>query len=114
MKLLGELANERESLAGIHRRRVPMLVKVAPDLGDEDLEAISRALRQSSFDGVVATNTTIARPSSLRSRHAGEAGGLSGAPLHEQSVRTIRGLRRHLGSSFPIVGVGGICDAGTA
>jgi dihydroorotate dehydrogenase len=60
------------------------------------------------MDGVVATNTTIARPPTLRSRHAGEAGGLSGAPLHEASVSVIRVLREWLGSGFPIVGVGGI------
>ena len=75
------------------------------------MRSIARVLLRSGIDGVVATNTTIARPPTLRSRHAREAGGLSGAPVHEPSIRVIRMLRECLGPEFPIIGVGGISSA---
>ena len=109
--LLSALAEAREALSGVHRKRVPMLVKVAPDLDEADLDAIVDVLRGSGVDGVIATNTTTTRPPSLRSRHAPEAGGLSGEPLHSLSVRVIRALRARLGAGYPIVGVGGIMSA---
>jgi dihydroorotate dehydrogenase len=112
--LITELTSEREKLIGVHGKRVPLLVKIAPDLDAEGVQSISRVLLSSGVDGVIATNTTISRPSSLRSRHAGEAGGLSGAPLHEASVNIIRMLRERLGAAFPIVGVGGISSVETA
>ena len=113
-QLLGDLVNEREKLSGVHGKRVPLLVKIAPDLDAEGVQSIARVLLRSGFDGVVATNTTIARPASLRSRHAQEKGGLSGAPVHEPSMRVIRMLREHLGKAFPIVGVGGIASPADA
>jgi dihydroorotate dehydrogenase len=109
-QLLAELVNEREKLGGVHRKRVPLLVKIAPDLDAKGIDSISGVLLKSGVDGVIATNTTIARPASLRSKHAHETGGLSGAPLHEQSVRVIGILRSQLGGAFPIVGVGGIAS----
>ena len=111
-QLLGDLVNEREKLHGVHARRVPLLVKIAPDLDVNGVHSIVRVLLKSGVDGVVATNTTIARPASLRSPNARETGGLSGMPLHEPSVNVIRLLRERLGRSFPIIGVGGI--SGTA
>ena len=113
-QLLAELVNERENQSGVHRKRVPLLVKIAPDLDDKGIDAISGVLLKSGVDGVIATNTTIARPASLRSKHARETGGLSGAPLHEHSVRVIRTLRSQLGPNFPIIGVGGISSIETA
>ncbi|MEJ1961511.1 MAG: quinone-dependent dihydroorotate dehydrogenase [Gammaproteobacteria bacterium] len=113
-RLLAELANAREKLSGTHRKRVPLLVKIAPDLDEAGLLAVCRVLPKSGFDGVVATNTTTARPSTLRSPHARESGGLSGTPLHAASVRVIGFLRAQLGPAFPIVGVGGISSAETA
>jgi len=112
--LLLELVNARESLATRHGKRVPLLVKLAPDLDDASLDSICGVLLKSGVDGVVATNTTTARPASLRSRYASEAGGLSGAPLHPISLRVIRALRARLGPEFPIVGVGGISSVETA
>ncbi len=113
-RLLAELVDAREALSGVHRKRVPMLVKIAPDLDEAELQAVSSVLLDSGIDGVVATNTTTTRPSSLGSRHAREAGGLSGAPLHALSLRTIGTLRAQLGPAFPIVGVGGISSTKTA
>jgi dihydroorotate dehydrogenase len=113
-RLLAELSDEREKLSGVHGKRVPLLVKIAPDLDAEGVESVARVLLRSGVDGVVATNTTIARPPTLRSRHAGEVGGLSGAPVHAPSVRIIRMLREQLGGAFPIVGVGGIASPAAA
>ena len=110
-QLLSELVNEREKQRG---KRVPLLVKIAPDLDAEGIESIGRVLLRSGIDGVIATNTTVARPASLRSPHARETGGLSGAPLHESSVRVIRMLREQLGPAFPIIGVGGVASVETA
>jgi dihydroorotate dehydrogenase len=109
-QVVAALMNEREKLSGVHGKRVPLLVKIAPDLDAEGVQSIARVLLRSDVDGVVATNTTITRPPTLRSRHAREAGGLSGAPVHEPSVRVIRMLRKHLGHAFPIIGVGGISN----
>jgi dihydroorotate dehydrogenase len=113
-RLLSELASARETLSGVHGKRVPLLVKIAPDLDEPGIQSICRVLLRSGVDGVVATNTTTARPASLRSRHASEFGGLSGAPLHSLSLDVIRRLRDQLGDAFPIVGVGGISSPQTA
>jgi len=113
-KLLAELVDARETLSGVHGKRVPLLVKIAPDLDEQGIESICGVLMRSGVDGVVATNTTTSRPPSLRSHNAKEFGGLSGAPLHSLSVNVIRSLRSQLGDAFPIVGVGGISSAATA
>ncbi len=113
-ELITELTREREKLVGEHGKRVPLLVKIAPDLDVEGVQSISRVLLRSGVDGVIATNTTVSRPATLRSRHAREAGGLSGAPLHDASVNVIGMLRAQLGVAFPIIGVGGISSVEAA
>jgi dihydroorotate dehydrogenase len=113
-QLISELINEREKLSAVNSKRVPLLVKIAPDLDEPGIESACRVLLKGGVDGVVATNTTIARPPSLRSRHAQETGGLSGTPLHERSVTVIRMLKEHLGAALPIIGVGGISSIATA
>jgi dihydroorotate dehydrogenase len=110
-RLLLELVNAREQLSGVHGKRVPLLVKLAPDLDDANLDSICNVLKSSGIDGVVATNTTVTRPASLRSRHARETGGLSGLPLRPLSLRVVRELRARLGAAFPVIGVGGISSA---
>lgn len=110
-ELYGAVAAERERLQLRHGRRMPLLVKLAPDLSDADLADIAAALRSLGADGVIATNTTLARPAALRSRHAREQGGLSGRPLHERSLHVVRTLRAALGPGVPIIGVGGVFDA---
>jgi dihydroorotate dehydrogenase len=109
--LLLELANLREQLQPIHSKRVPLLVKLSPDLTDEQVLSIGRELREMPVDGVVATNTTISRPQGLKSAAASETGGLSGRPLHSRSVTVLRSLRAAVGPDFPIIGVGGILSA---
>jgi dihydroorotate dehydrogenase len=106
--LLLELANLREQLQPVHARRVPLLVKLSPDLSDEQVAAVARELLELPVDGIVATNTTVARPAAVKSPQAAETGGLSGRPLHSRSVAVLRALRAAMGPSFPIIGVGGI------
>lgn len=106
--LLGALAARREQLASEHGRRVPMFLKIAPDLDDTQLGVIAAALQKHGMDGVIASNTTLARDAVNGLQHAQESGGLSGAPVRESSNRVIRMLRAALGPDFPIVGVGGI------
>ena len=112
--LVAGLREAQERLAGAHGRRVPMLVKVAPDLSDADIDAAARVLADVGVDGVVATNTTVARTAVQGHRHAGEAGGLSGAPLMGQSTLVLRRLRARLPERIPLIGVGGILSGADA
>jgi dihydroorotate dehydrogenase len=112
--LLGALQARRAELAAQQQRRVPMFVKIAPDLDTAQIETIAATLRRHAIDGVIATNTTVARDAVQGQPHAGEAGGLSGAPLAEPSNRVIRALRAALGAGFPIIGVGGVTSGAQA
>lgn len=109
--LLGAIAEHREKLATAQGRRVPLFVKIAPDLTEDQVSVIAATLQRHGMDGVIATNTTIARDAVQGLAHANEAGGLSGAPVLEASNQVIRQLRAALGSRFPIIGVGGIMSA---
>jgi len=112
--LLRRLRNEADALAQQHGKRTPMLVKIAPDVDDEQLDAIARVARETGIDGLIATNTTIARPGLDQEPLARETGGLSGAPLAAQAERTLAALRRRVGDDFVLVGVGGIGNAAGA
>lgn len=112
--LLGALAERREQLAAQHGRRVPLFVKIAPDLDEAQVAVIAATLQRHGMDGVVATNTTLARDAVKGLPHAEEAGGLSGAPVLEASNRVIAQLRAALGKGFPIIGVGGILSGADA
>ena len=109
--LLSALAERREVLAQAQRRRVPIFVKIAPDLDENQVDAIAQALERHGMDGVIATNTTLSRDAVHGLTHSKETGGLSGAPVLEASNQVIRQLRAGLGSRFPIIGVGGIMSA---
>jgi len=106
--LLTGLRQAQERLATKYRRRVPLLLKLAPDLTDEAIEATARVLEQLGVDGVIATNTTVARPQVADHPLASRKGGLSGAPLMESSTYVLRRLRTYLPSSIALIGVGGI------
>jgi dihydroorotate dehydrogenase len=110
-RILSALLEECQILQSRHGKRVPLLVKVAPDLDSEQISALARDLRALDVDGVIATNTTIDRSAIGKSSVAGQSGGLSGAPLHALSVKVISQLRSELGANFPIVGVGGVVSA---
>lgn len=109
--LLSAVAARREQLAQDHGRRVPIFVKIAPDLDEAQVDVIAATLRRHGMDGVVATNTTISREKVRGLRHAEEVGGLSGTPVLEASNRVIAQLRAALGSGYPIIGVGGVLGA---
>lgn len=91
-------------------RRIPVFLKIAPDLDDAALADIADVARESALDGIVATNTTVARPG-LRDRHRAEAGGLSGRPLFAPSTRILAKLHRMTGGTLPLIGVGGVTSA---
>ena len=114
MRLLEAIKDEQTRCAARHGRYVPIAVKIAPDMDDEGIRFVARALRSSGLDGVIATNTTISRDAVQGHENAGEAGGLSGAPVREPSLRVIRGLYEELGEDLPIIGVGGITDGASA
>jgi len=112
--LLGRIAERRETLEKQHGKRVPIFIKIAPDLYDGQIEVIAASLKCHAMDGVVATNTTLSRDAVKGLRHAEETGGLSGAPVLEASNRVIRQLRAALGRNFPIIGVGGVMSGADA
>ena len=109
--LLAAVAARREQLAAQQGRRVPVFVKIAPDLDADQVAVIAAILQRHGMDGVIATNTTIRREAVQGMAHAEEAGGLSGAPVRAASNQVIRQLRAALGTGFPIIGVGGIMSA---
>jgi dihydroorotate dehydrogenase len=110
-RIVGALSEERRVLQQRHGKRVPLLVKVAPDLTPEQIGALALDLRALDVDGVIATNTSIDRGLLAKTPAIEQAGGLSGAPLHPLSVKVISQLRAELGANFPIIGVGGIVSA---
>jgi dihydroorotate dehydrogenase len=112
--LLSVLMERRAELAREHGRRVPLFVKIAPDLEPAQVELIAATLAKNGVDGVIATNTTVARDAVQGLRHAAETGGLSGAPVFEASNRVIRLLRGVLPTGYPIVGVGGVMSGADA
>ncbi|MBV8441746.1 MAG: quinone-dependent dihydroorotate dehydrogenase [Hyphomicrobiales bacterium] len=109
-QLLARLVGARDEM----EPRRPLLIKIAPDLDDRGLEDIVGVALGRGVDGLVVSNTTVARPASLRSRHRDEAGGLSGRPLFEPSTRLLASARLAVGEAMPLIGCGGVEDATTA
>ena len=107
------VARCRDALAGIPAPP-PLLLKIAPDLTAEDLQDVAETALAGGLDGLIVSNTTIARPPGLKSRHQGETGGLSGAPLFAPSTRMLGEVYRLTGGRLPLIGVGGIASAGQA
>jgi dihydroorotate dehydrogenase len=113
-QLVSILREAQEKLGAQHGKRVPMLVKVAPDLSDDDIDACARVLGDLQVDGVIATNTTVDRLPVENHPLAREAGGLSGAPLYGKSTAVLRRMRARLDASIPMIGVGGITSGADA
>jgi dihydroorotate dehydrogenase len=111
--LLARLAALRERLAERHRRRVPLVLKVAPDLQAEEIRAISEAVLRHGIDGLIATNTSIGRAGVEGLRHADEAGGLSGAPILEKSTSVLNAFASLLPATT-LIGAGGILSGADA
>ena len=112
--LLGAVQQRKAQLTAQHGRSVPIFVKIAPDLDARQVGVIASTLQRQGIDGVIATNTTIARDAVRALRHGEEPGGLSGAPVFEASNRVIAQLRAALGKAYPIIGVGGVMSAADA
>ncbi len=112
--LLTLLQTEQAALALQHRRQVPLLLKIAPDLSDEEVASIAATVRKTGIAGVIATNTTLSRAGVENSGFAGEAGGLSGAPLTGSSTAVLQKLTVALAGSMPVIGVGGIMQGADA
>jgi len=106
--LLSRLQQRKLQLESQTGRHVPMFVKIAPDLEEDQVGVIAQTLKVNGIDGVIATNTTVSRDKVQGHAHANEAGGLSGAPVFEASNRVIRLLRAALPAGYPIIGVGGV------
>jgi len=112
--LLLRLRAVRAELAQKDARRVPMLVKLAPDLEAAELRRTGALARELGADGLIATNTTIQRPGLDGTPRAAESGGLSGAPLKPLALEALRALRSELGADYPLIGVGGILSGADA
>lgn len=112
--LLATLKLEQLKLAGTHGRYVPVALKIAPDLAQSQVNEIADLLMQHNIDGVIATNTTLARDMVQGMAHAEETGGLSGAPVREKSTLVIQQLSQRLQGAVPIIGVGGILSGADA
>ena len=112
--LLSQLKDAQQRLADQHKRYVPITLKIAPDIDDEQVKNIAEALLRHKIDGVIATNTTITRDAVKDLPYGAEAGGLSGAPVFELSNQVVKALRAELGDALPIIGVGGILSGADA
>lgn len=107
-QLISTLKEEQASLKQSHGKTVPLLVKIAPDLSDLQIEALARVFNEQAIDGVIATNTTIDREAVAGHALAQEGGGLSGAPVRERSNMVLQAFRTLLRPEIPLIGIGGI------
>ncbi len=113
-RLLARLAREREQLAARHGRRVPLVLKVAPDLGEGQIRDVAETVRRHGIDGVIATNTSLSREGVEGLPHAAEAGGLSGAPIRARATRVLAALADELKGEVALIGAGGILSGSDA
>ena len=109
--LLVELSKARSDATVHHGKRVPLLLKIAPDIDYRQQEDIAEALLLYAIDGLIISNTTISRPASLISKNRNESGGLSGKPLFQLSTMVLAEMYKLTGGKIPIIGVGGISSA---
>jgi len=112
--LIAALATERDALAKRYGNRVPLAVKIAPDMNDAGIEMIADRVAARGIDAVIATNTTVSRDGVGHLRASRKAGGLSGAPLKALATSVIAKLRRRLPANVAVIGVGGIASAADA
>ena len=113
-RFIETLREAQEKFGSQSGARKPMLLKIAPDLSETELDAIAEVLLRAKVDGVICTNTTIDRSAVADDPNAQQAGGLSGKPLFTRSTEVLRGMRQRLGKEIGIVGVGGILDGDNA
>lgn len=113
-RLISTLISEREQLTTRHQKRVPLLVKIAPDLSLPELDYMARVFLDEHIDGVLCTNTTITRDAVKTFKHGNEHGGLSGRPLMTMATEILSNMAQRLGSAIPLIGVGGILNGDDA
>jgi dihydroorotate dehydrogenase len=113
-RFLGTLVDARERLAAQHGERKPLLLKIAPDLGPAELDAIAETVVAAGVEGLICTNTTIDRGNVAGVPHAEQTGGLSGKPLFAKATSMLREMSKRLGKRVPIIGVGGIASGADA
>jgi dihydroorotate dehydrogenase len=113
-RFVGTLRDAQERLAGLHGSRKAMLVKIAPDLSESELDAIADVLLAARVDGVICTNTTIDRSAIKTAPYAEQAGGLSGKPLFEKATAVLRGMAKRCGGKLGLIGVGGVVSGADA
>ncbi|ENN93246.1 quinone-dependent dihydroorotate dehydrogenase [Bartonella bovis] len=111
MKAISQARNEKKEK---HNFSVPIFLKIAPDLTEQELDDIAEEMKLSDFDGLIVSNTTLLRQGLKNSALISEEGGLSGRPLFEHSTIVLAKMRQKLGKKIAIIGVGGVCDAQTA
>ncbi|CAA0087149.1 Dihydroorotate dehydrogenase (quinone) [Zhongshania aliphaticivorans] len=112
--LLSTLKKEQLALAEQHGRYIPMAVKIAPDMAEDDIRRVAEVFVEQGMDGVIATNTTIARDAVAGLANGDEQGGLSGKPVRDSSTKVVQILADALQGRLPIIGVGGISDGDSA
>ncbi|MHC1479904.1 quinone-dependent dihydroorotate dehydrogenase [Frateuria aurantia] len=113
-RFISTLRERQEQLGSQSGGRKPMLLKIAPDLDETELDAIAEVLLSCGVDGVICTNTTIDRSAIAGDPLAGETGGLSGAPVRRRSDQVLAGMAQRLGGRIPMIGVGGITSGADA
>ncbi len=113
-QLLRTLKQQQQQLAKQHQHYKPLLVKIAPDLSDDDISDLARTLVDNGIDGAIATNTSNQRPDLKSTRFASEQGGLSGRPIRQQADHVLSVLVRELDGQMPVIAVGGIMSAADA
>jgi dihydroorotate dehydrogenase len=113
-RLLGALRERQERLAAQHRTHKPLLLKIAPDLDEAQMDAIAHAALDAQIDGLICTNTTVDHSGVGDDPLSGESGGLSGRPLFERSTAVLRGMSQRLGGKIPLIGVGGVLTGSDA
>jgi dihydroorotate dehydrogenase len=107
-RFVGRLREAQEKLAAQHGTRKPVLLKIAPDLSEAELDGIAQVLLAARIDGLICTNTTVDRSTIAGARHSEETGGLSGKPLFKKATSVLRGMAQRLDGAIPLIGVGGI------
>jgi dihydroorotate dehydrogenase len=112
--LLSTLKEAQKRLEKQHGKYTPILVKIAPDMDQDETKMVAEALTENEMDGVIATNTTLDREAVAGHEHASEAGGLSGKPVQGSSTQVLAWLSEELKGKMPIIGVGGIIDGASA
>ena len=113
-RMVVAMKNAQSQLVTRHGRYVPIAIKIAPDLDEQEIANMAKVFNRYHIDAVIATNTTIDKSAVSMLPYGQEAGGLSGIPLQAKSTEVIRCLRSHLDNSIPIIGVGGVANSQTA